>query len=247
MDRFAFVHHRAMNTAARLTDAMAAAKSRPDLIHVVEGDLCWHQSGSQCLFYFHHPAVLTDRLPKHVIDRRRAEGRLHLLEDVLDSATPSMRYVFELKVGDGDPAVAIRALVDRLEDALPGRYWIDAFALEHLALVKHANPAAPTSLHSRLMLGRWVLQSAPKRRPLSIHHADQLPHVDALTLTYKYMAYQMLRAREVAKPPWLPMVPSPRRPIVIGSVPSVEVFDLARRSGAVGCYAKFPLDLLPSR
>lgn len=243
MRRFAFVHHRALNSAVELAIAAQAARRRPELAHVVEGDLCWHEAGGRCEFYFHHPIRLTDTLPLEVIQRGAADRTLHTLEDVLRAPDPELRYVFELKVGVGDPERAVAALIERLEAAIPDRYWIDAFSLRLLATVKRINPRVATSLHTRFMLGRWVLRSAPELLPLSIHATDGLPNVDAVTLTYKYIAHRMLRATELSTPPRL--LRTPDRPLVIGGLPSPEAFELARRSGAVGGYAKFPLDHLP--
>jgi hypothetical protein len=98
MDRFGFVHHRALNSPDVFRAAVQLATSRSDVCHVLEGDLCWDTSGGRRCYYFRHPKWLLDTLTPVEQDRARAEGRLVTLEDVLGVRTPSLRYIIELKV-----------------------------------------------------------------------------------------------------------------------------------------------------
>lgn len=241
MDRFGFVHHRALNSPEAFRAAASAAGGRPDLVHVLEGDLCWHWGDGRRTFYFRHPRLLTDVLKPDAIDRARAAGRLVLLEDVLAEPTPGLRYIIELKAGVGDREQALSAVIGLLEEGCRGRYWFDGFSLRLLATVKRINPAAPTSLHTKLVLGPWVLRTAPEFFPVSLHRIDRLSQVDAVTLTYTTSLARWLRPFGATIDGTCRAVTEAGKTLILGGLTSPERFELARRSVARAGYAKFPL------
>jgi hypothetical protein len=242
MDRFGFVHHRALNSPEAFRTAVRLAESRDDVCHVLEGDLCWDVSNGRRSYYFRHPKWLLDTLPPAEQDRARAEGRLVTLEDVLAERTPTLRYIIELKVGVGDTDAVLRDVTGLLQEAHPGRHWFDGFSLRLLAAVKRANPAAATSLHTKLVWGGWVMRSAPELFPLSLHRLKGLDYVDAVALTWKTSPARLLGAGIDAA---CRGVTGAGKALILGGLTSVKAFEQARASAARAGYAKFPLDELP--
>lgn len=241
LDRFGFVHHRALNSPQAFRDAVALA-SRTDVCHVLEGDLCWHALGGRRLYYFRHPKWLLDTLPPAELERSRAEGRLVMLEDVLAERAEGLRFIIELKVGVGDRAAVLRDVTGLLREAHPGRHWFDGFSLRLLAAVKRAEPTAATSLHTKLVWGGWVLRSAPEVPPLSLHHLAALPYVDAVTLTWKTSPSRLLGGGidDACR-----SVRASGKALILGGLTSPQSFAEARASMARAGYAKFPLAELP--
>jgi hypothetical protein len=245
MPRFGFVHHRALNSRERFRAALTAAHARPDLCHILEGDLCWHVEGGRRDYYFRHPRRWTDVLDPTQIDAHRADGRLWSLHDALTEIDANVRFIVELKTGRGDTDTAIRDVVGMLQDALPGRYWLDGFSLRLLASVKRANPSAPTSLHTKLVLDSWVLRSAPEVFPLSWHRLATLAEVDAVTLTYSTSPAGLLRWLGATIDGTCRGVTASGKTLILGGLTTPASFDRARSSIARAGYAKFPLSALP--
>jgi hypothetical protein len=246
LDRFGFIHHRALNSWTALRAAAAAAQQRPDLVHIVEGDLCWYLAGGRCDFYFRHPRFLTDVLKPAQLDAAQAAGTLVTLDQVLAAPVPNLRYILELKAGAGDRRRAIRELVGRLQDSLRERYWIDGYSLRLLRAVKQADPRAPTSLHTRLVVGGRVLRSAPELFPLSLPRLRRLAQVDAVTLTYRRSRTRWFRPLEATLSRTCRRVTAHGKSLILAGLATPETFVLARAVGARAGYAKFPLEAVPT-
>lgn len=240
MERFGFIHHRALNSPEAFR-AAAAQATRADVVHVLEGDLCWYAAGGRTCYYFRHPRRLTDTLSPTALDQAQAEGRLVTLEDVLAETTPGLRYILELKAGVGDLRSVLRDVTGRMREAHPERYWFDGFSLRLLAAVKRADPTAPTSLHTKLVWGDWVLRSAPEFFPLSLHRIRSLDCIDAVTLTWKTSPARLLGASIDAV---CRGVRDANKALILGGLTSPSSFEQARASNAVAGYAKFPLSEL---
>lgn len=241
MERFGFVHHRALNSLDAFRAAVRQARTRSDVCHVLEGDLCWDTSGGRRSYYFRHPKWLVDTLPPVEQDRARAEGRLVTLEDVLAERTDGLRFIIELKVGVGDMDAVLRDVTGLLQEAHPGRHWFDGFSLRLLSAVKRANPAAATSLHTKLVWGNWVLRSAPELLPLSLHRLHDLEFIDAVTLTWRTSPARLFGAgiNDACRG-----VTGLGKALVLGGLTSSGAFEQARASVARAGYAKFPLSEL---
>ena len=242
---FAFVHHRALNSAETLRSAAEAAGRRPDLEHAVEGDVCWNVTGDRRDLYFRHPRLLTDVLAERDIDAARERGELLTVEQVVAHPEPDVRYIVELKTGVGDPAVAYRHLAGLLQEGLRDRFWIDAFSLAQLRGIKAADPAVATSLHTKLVAGGWIVRSSLEPWPLSLHRLAALDAVDAVTLTYKSSTAHWFAPLGATIDGVCAGVLRAGKRLALGGLGTPEMFERARRSAAMAGYAKFPLDEVP--
>lgn len=245
LNRFGFVHHRALNSRAAFQAASEAAQERPDLIHILEGDLCWHFDGAQKEFYFRHPDFLTDVLSLQELDAAREHGTLFGLQEIIDSPDPNLRYIIELKTGIGDLTQVMKELAGILQEKLRNRYWLDGFSLRQLRAVKIVDPEVPTSLHTKMVFGDFVLRTAPEFFPLSIHRIRNLLEIDAITLTYKTSLAHWFKFAGATINSTCEKVISNGKVLILGGLTSPDRFLLAAESMAKAGYAKFPLSDLP--
>jgi len=241
LQRFVFVHHRALNGKEMLARAVSLAATRPDLDHAVEGDICWNVSGGRRDFYFRHPRLVSDVLSEREIDEAVERGELFTLTDLLSAPESGVRYVVELKNGAGDLGEAARRIVGLLQEGLRDRFWIDTFSLRHLQAVKAADGTVPTSLHTKLIAGAWLVRTAPEILPLSVHGIASLEDVDAVTLTYHSSAARWLAPFGATIDRTCAGVLRAGKQLVLGGLKTPEMFERARNSPAVAGYAKFPL------
>ncbi len=246
LESFGFVHHRALNSADTLEQAALQARTRPDLEHIVEGDLCWNLHEGDWTFYFRHPDFLTDRLDRAQLEQARERGDLLTLDQVLERPHPHLRYIIELKVGSGPTDQAMAALAGELQrSALAGRYWLDLFSLRLARAVKQADPAVPVSLHTKLVAGGLVLRSAPEFFPLSLHAMAGLSCADAITLTYKTSTARLFSGLGATIDGSCSGILAAGKVLLLGGLTTPAAFRLASRSRALAGYAKFSLSDLP--
>lgn len=245
MDRPGVVHHRALNSPAGLGAASLAARLRPDLAHVVEGDLCWIQEEGRTTCYLWHPRRVADTLALRDVEAEREAGRLLTLDDVLAHPDPALRYVFELKVGRGDLDMVLTHVAGRLQEALPHRYWVDAFSIRHLEVLKRLDPAVPTSLHTVQVRGGWALRLSPEAVPFSFRRLVDLDIVDAITLSWRNGWWNRNAEPNSRMQRAALEVQAAGKALVVGGLPGAAAFLLARSYGALAGYARFPLEELP--
>ncbi len=244
-DRFCFVHHRALNSRAALRAALAAMQTRPDLSHAFEGDLCWDFEDGRADIYLHHPWFVWDGLSPARRARDTGDGPTVSVDEILASPTPGVRYIFELKVGRGDRARAMQSLVERLEAAIPGRYWIAAFSVPLLGLVRRASAAAPTSLHTPAVWGARVLNVSPEWPLLTIPRIADLSEVDSVTMNYRFSHASWLSWAGCSVESVCREVAANDKALILGGCTSPALFERASRFAAVAGYAKFPIARLP--
>lgn len=147
-EEFVLYWHRRGNDRAGLAAVHAAREratatqtlaGRP-VAHGVELDLKWTADG---LLYAHHGPTGRERLSPVEVRRRAAAGDgAALIDDLLDhDAARDLRYLVELKRGDGDPGPAIEAFARAVEArGLSARAWL---ASSSLLLLRHAAERAP--------------------------------------------------------------------------------------------------------
>ncbi len=242
LESFCFVHHRGLNTPQTLDEKQKLAAEHPAWSHAIEGDVCWDFEDGREDLYFFHPNRLTDTLSRQDIDRKKEDGTLLTVDGLIEAADDSTRYVLELKVGRGSPEKAIGALVGKLQSGLAERYWLDGFSIRLLDLAKRADPAAPTSLHTRMVLGPCVLRTAPEFFPVSWRRIHSLDTIDALTLTYKYSHASWLSWAGATIDSVSRHVPP--KVLIMGGCATPKAFRTAAESRALGGYAKFPISEL---
>ena len=168
---FGRIHHRFLNDLT-LLERFRHRPPSPHLTEVAEGDLCWYVNGSEIVAAFVHPSGL-NRIP--TLNEVRAgieQGSIAQLDDVLDRRFDDIPLVVELKTGVGDVTRAMEYILDRLEGAALGRYWVDSFSPGLLATVKKVSPGTPTSLHTRLGVYGPLLRGRAGRVCKALRHGS---------------------------------------------------------------------------
>lgn len=236
--KFGRIHHGFLNDGEKLASLVPLAR-RPDspYTEVAEGDLCWLQDRGRCHLFFKHPS-LTNRLPspaRILADLRR--GRLLTLERVLRPRLASLRFILELKTGYGDIRLALRRALELMERHAQGRYWVDAFNPQLLALVKELSPGTPTSLHTPVgIYGRFLVRTTYERPRVSLLDLYRLPQADAITVTFQPRPSVMVGNLEAALARIHRHVFSAGKHLILGGVRSPRTFDRVQQCGAVAAY-----------
>ncbi len=241
----AVVHHRKLNSQEGLEGILPALDAYPEYLHVAEGDLCWAQDGDDLLLYMHHPDAVYDTLSPAQLRERADAGELWTLERALDARYDGLLFVVELKTGRGSRDAAIQAAVQQLQARRPGRYWFDTFAIADTVAIKDADPAAITSLHTKILSGSRVLETAPS--PVRVRWAalGQLGATDLLTVTYKTSPQRLFAWAGASLAKTVEAVERHDKRVVCGGVATPAMFSEVQRAGARGAYIKFPWDQLP--
>ncbi|MEM0969101.1 MAG: hypothetical protein AAGJ31_07120 [Verrucomicrobiota bacterium] len=241
-DQFGRVHHRFLNHLPwlrSLTNHLSFEDS--EFVDIAEGDLCWHEDGSDFRFFLKHPSMGTKIPSLTDVDRLIAAGDVPSLDDILSSEFSPLKLLIELKTGTGDWKKALRSAIETLEERAPGRYCIDSFNPAFLKEVKAISPGTLTSLHTRLgLLGSRVIVTHFEPPYFGLPDLAQLPQVDILTITYKYCAPRNLG---VDMDKFLTPIFAQEKMVFFGGVTSLEEFDLVRHTeGTRAAYAKFLKD-----
>lgn len=114
--------------------------------HGLELDLKWaRERGGALLLYAWHGPTGRERLSASRARRWAGDGRLLLLDALLDRAA-DLPLLLELKTGDGPPEAALEALAGALERRCARRALVAASSLDLLAAAARACPAAPRVL-----------------------------------------------------------------------------------------------------
>ncbi len=245
LQSFGFVHHRALNSRDKFNAAAESARLRPDLIHVLEGDLCWHVEGSESIFYFRHPKRLTDVLTLDDLRRQEDEQTLFTLQDLAAAAEEGLRFIIELKVGRGDVQEAMAVLAEQLQEQLAGRFWLDGFSVRLFEAIKSADSTIPTSLHTKVVLGDRVLRTSVDWMPVSVKRLSRLDCIDAVTLSHKTSTARLFRRFGATIDKTCRGVAEAGKTLILGGLTTPNCFQRAMESSAVAGYAKFPLHMLP--
>ncbi len=151
---FALYWHRYGNTRAGVEAVHDAAARAPATLagrpvaHGVELDLKWANTPRGPLLYAWHGPTGRERLGADRARRWAAQGRVALLEELLDDERAhDLRWLVELKNGDGPPAPALAAFADLARRAgLSGRVWLAASSLLLLGVAREVAPELPRVL-----------------------------------------------------------------------------------------------------
>ncbi len=239
---FGRIHHRFLNDLT-LLERFRSRPPSPHLTEVAEGDLCWYVNGSEIVAAFVHPSGL-NRIPTLNEIRTGIErGSIAQLDDVLDRRFDDIPLVVELKTGIGNVTRAMEYILDRLEGAALGRYWVDSFSPGLLATVKKVSPGTPTSLHTRLgVYGPIFIKTSFEAVPVAPKLLAYLDQADAITVTYKYSPARFLKGIGATIDGIHSSLAHAGKFLILGGVDNQEVFDEAESSSAVAAYVKWELD-----
>lgn len=177
-----FVYHRALNTQAAFKKFLALnAHSKHAL--AAEGDVCWAYIDSKFIIYIHHPDVQGKSLSNEKISALLAKDELLTLEKLF-SINSDINFILELKTGNGkieDFFIAFRAVLEKynVQNAI-----VDAFSVEQLKGLKKAMPNIKTSLHTKFLLGKYVLETTFEKPYIRVHNIYSMDYIDYFTISY---------------------------------------------------------------
>ncbi len=229
------MHHRVLNNKLKLREL--SSKSRMDDTHtqMAEGDLCWYVQRKKVIAYLWHPDVLFP-LKKDALHKKIKCGQVVLLEDILSSRVDHIPYILELKGGYGDTQTALTYILRLLEEHKSNNYWVDSFSPSLLKQVKKISPGTITSLHTKMVIGKWLFKSALEKSPIGLLSISSLPFVDIITATYKTSLSSILKidVDVVHK-----QVLNNNKMLVLGGIQNDKEMILASKSKAIACYPKY--------
>ena len=177
-----FVYHRALNTQVAFREFLELnTKSKYTLS--AEGDVCWAYIDSAFIIYIHHPDVQGKSLSNETILELLEKDELLTL-DKLFSINSDINFILELKTGNGNLDeffVAFKAVLEKydVQNAL-----VDAFSVLQLKALKKAMPNIKTSLHTKFLMGKYVLETTFEAPYVKIHNIYDMDYIDYFTISY---------------------------------------------------------------
>jgi len=177
-----FVYHRALNTEMAFREFLTLAKNSEYSL-AAEGDVCWAYINNEFVIYIHHPDVQGKSLSNETIVELLQKDELLTL-DKLFSINADSNFILELKTGNGDLNdffVAFRATLERhnVQNAI-----VDAFSAEQLKALKVAMPEIKTSLHTKFLMGKYVLETTFEKPYVRLHNIYEMDYIDYFTISY---------------------------------------------------------------
>ncbi len=148
-----------------------------------EGDVCWAYIDGTYVIYIHHPDVQGKSLSNETITDLLAKDELLTLEKLF-SINSSVNFILELKTGNGDIDDFFKEFKMILEKFDVKTVVVDAFSVEQLRGLKAVMPEMKTSLHTKLVLGKYVLESTFEKPYIRVHNLYDLNFIDYITISY---------------------------------------------------------------
>ena len=177
-----FVYHRALNTEKAFNEFITRNKDS-DYTLAAEGDVCWAYIDEKFVIYIHHPDVQGKSLSNEKIVELLAKDELLTL-DKLFSISSDINFILELKTGNGKIEDFLVAFAQTLEQYNVSHVIVDAFSIEQLKALKLAIPNIQTSLHTKFLAGKYVLESTFEKPYLRLHNLYDLDFIDYITISY---------------------------------------------------------------
>ena len=220
-----FVYHRALNTEDAFREFLDL-NANSEYALSAEGDVCWAYIDSAFIIYIHHPDVQGKSLSNEKIIALLAKDELFTL-DKLFSINSKINFILELKTGNGDLKdffVAFKAVLEKydVQNAL-----VDAFSVEQLKALKKVIPDIKTSLHTKFLLGKYVLETTFEAPFLRVHNIYDMDYIDYFTISYTTTHVNLLNLdvdssyEEIFKA---------GKQLNLGSIKSMEALDKALNS-----------------
>ncbi len=177
-----FVYHRALNTEEAFKKFIAL-NAESEYTLAAEGDVCWAYINGAYVIYIHHPDVQGKSLSNETISELLAKDELLTLEKLF-SINASVNFILELKTGNGDIEGFFREFKKILEKFDVHNAVVDAFSVEQLRGLKAVMPEIKTSLHTKFVLGKYVLETTFEKPYLRVHNLYNLDFIDFVTISY---------------------------------------------------------------
>lgn len=220
-----FVYHRALNTEVAFREFLALNEESTYTLSA-EGDVCWAYINDEFVIYIHHPDVQGKSLSNETIVELLKKDELLTL-DKLFSINSDINFILELKTGNGvleDFFHAFRAILEKhnVQNAI-----VDAFSVEQLKALKKAMPKIKTSLHTKFVMGDYVLETTFEKPYLRIHNLNNLDFIDFITISYTTTHVNLFNL-DIDKS--YSNIYASGKKLNLGSIKSMEAFDKAINS-----------------
>lgn len=228
-----FVYHRALNSERAFRDFLELSASSEYTL-AAEGDICWAYIEKKFIIYIHHPDVQGKSLSNEKIVTLLKNDELFTL-DKLFSISSNVNFILELKTGNGkieDFFVAFRATLEKysVKNAI-----VDAFSIEQLKALKNEMPNIKTSLHTKFVMGRYVLETTFEKPYCRVHNLYKLKFIDYITISYT-TSHVNLFNRDIDSS--FSHIYKASKGLNLGSIKSMVSFDKAMNSRAEYIYLR---------
>ncbi len=177
-----FVHHRALNSEKAFKEFLSLSKVSQEIL-VAEGDICWAYIEGSYAIYMHHPDLLGRPLSDSRVKELQAEGKLFSLENLFE-INASVHFIIELKTGSGELKGFFMEFQRIVKKFNVKNLLVDSFSVEQLRQLKAIAPEMKTSLHTKSIFKRYVLESSFEKPYFKLHNLYKLDFIDYITLSY---------------------------------------------------------------
>lgn len=148
-----------------------------------EGDICWAYIDGTYIIYIHHPDVQGNSLSDANLKELLLNDELFTLEKLfcIDS---SVNFILELKTGRGEIEGFFKEFKKILKKFDVKNLVVDSFSVEQLRGLKVVIPEIKTSMHTKLVLGKYVLETTFEKPYIKVHNLYSLDFIDYITISY---------------------------------------------------------------
>ena len=178
-----FVYHRALNTEVAFKEFLAKNEASPYTL-AAEGDVCWAYIDESFVIYIHHPDVQGKSLSNETVAELLKEDKLFTLEKLF-SINSDVNFILELKTGNGDITAFFEVFKETLKRYNVQNVIVDAFSVEQLKGLKKVMPSIKTSLHTKFLIGKYVLETTYQKPYVRVHNIYNMDYIDYFTISYK--------------------------------------------------------------
>ena len=176
------MHHRALNTQKAFEEFVSLSEKSEQTL-AGEGDICWAYIDGTYVIYIHHPDVQGKSLSDEKIKELLAKEKLFTLEKLF-TINSSVNFILELKTGTGEIEGFFKEFKNILEKFDVRSVIVDAFSVAQLRGLKTYIPDIQTSMHTKFVFGKYVLESTFEKPYLKLHKLYDLDCIDYITLSY---------------------------------------------------------------
>jgi len=228
-----FVYHRALNTEVAFREFLELNVTSEYALSA-EGDLCWAYIDSAFIIYIHHPDVQGKSLSNEKIVELLEKDELFTL-DKLFSINSDINFILELKTGNGNLEDFFLAFRETLKKYGVQNALVDAFSVEQLKALKKVMPEIKTSLHTKFLIGKYVVETTFEAPYLRVHNIYDMDYVDYFTISYTTTHVNLLNLdvdssyEEIYKA---------GKKLNLGSIKSMEALDKALNSQSEYIYLR---------
>jgi len=230
-----FVYHRALNTERAFREFLARNEASHYTL-AAEGDVCWAYIENRFVIYIHHPDAQGKSLSNKKVIELLQKGELFTLEKLF-SINSDVNFILELKTGNGEIDGFFEVFKETLQRYGVKNAIVDAFSAQQLKGLKKVMPEIKTSLHTKFLLGSYVLESTFEQPYLRLHNIDHMKYIDYFTISYKTTHVNLLNLNIDDS---YASVYKLGKKVNLGAIKSLEAFEKALESQTEYIYLRSP-------